>query len=213
MLYFDKATLQSLEKIKRLNIVNSITGIKPANLVGTISPDNKTNLAIFSSVIHLGSNPALLGMVVRPAGEVARHTYENIKATGRYTINHVHHRFIQQAHYTSAKFERDESEFAACGFTEIYLADWPAPYVAESTVRMGMQLVEEISIERNGTVLLIGEVAQLYLPPEALNEQGYLDLATAGSAGISGLNTYYTLQKTGSFSYARPGILPQPEEE
>ncbi len=213
MLYLDKDALQALDKIKRLNIINSITGIKPANLIGTISPDHKTNLAIFSSVIHLGSNPALLGMVVRPAGEVARHTYENIKVNGCYTINHVSHQFIQQAHYTSAKFERDESEFAACGFTELYLNEWPAPYVAESSVRIGLRLVEEISIERNGTSLLIGEVAQLYLPPEALNEQGYLDLSTAGSAGISGLNTYYSLQKTGSYPYARPGIIPQPEEE
>lgn len=213
MLHVDKARLQALDKIKRLNIINSITGIKPANLVGTISPEGTTNLAIFSSVMHLGSNPALLGMIIRPAGEVERHTYENIKATGCYTINHVRHDMIQKAHYTSAKFRREESEFAACGLTEMYLDHWPAPYVAESTVRMGMQEVDEIPIERNGTTLLIGEVTQLYLPEEALNEQGYLDLSITGSAGISGLNTYYTLQKAGSFPYARPGILPQPEEE
>lgn len=213
MLYFDKDSLKSLDKVKRLNIVNSITGIKPANLIGTISPEKLTNLAIFSSVMHLGSNPALLGMVVRPAGDVVRHTYENIKATGCYTINHVHHQTIQLAHYTSAKFDREESEFAACGFTELFVNGWPAPYVAESPVRIGMQLVEELPIKRNGTLLLIGEVTQLYLPAEALSEQGYLDLTTTGSAGISGLNTYYTVQKTGSFPYARPGIVPQMEEE
>ena len=43
-----------MDKIKRLNIVNSITGIKPGNLIATMSKENETNLAIFSSVVHLG---------------------------------------------------------------------------------------------------------------------------------------------------------------
>ncbi len=42
-----------------------MTGIKPANLIGTISKNQVSSLAIFSSVVHLGSNPALLGFVLR----------------------------------------------------------------------------------------------------------------------------------------------------
>jgi flavin reductase (DIM6/NTAB) family NADH-FMN oxidoreductase RutF len=213
MLHFDKDALAQLDKVTRLNLVNSISGIKPANLIGTISPKGFTNLAIFSSVVHLGSNPALLGMVVRPDSEVRRHTYENISATKQYTINHVHTGLVQQAHYTSAKFNEDESEFAACGFTETYLDGFAAPYVAESDIRIGLQLVQEILFETNGTILLVGEVLHLYLAPSAMKENGYLDLSTSKSVGISGLSSYYEVQKIGSLPYARPGQLPQFERE
>ena len=58
--------VKQLEKKYRLNLINSITGIKPANLIGTRSQDGIDNVAIFSSVVHLGSNPAQLGFVMRP---------------------------------------------------------------------------------------------------------------------------------------------------
>ena len=73
-----KTDLENASKVFRLNLINSITGIKPANLIGSISNSGQTNLAIFSSVIHLGSNPAYLGFIMRPIGDVPRHTYENI---------------------------------------------------------------------------------------------------------------------------------------
>ena len=49
MKHFTKKNILEMDKVKRLNIVNSITGIKPGNLIGTISNDNFPNLAIFSS--------------------------------------------------------------------------------------------------------------------------------------------------------------------
>jgi flavin reductase (DIM6/NTAB) family NADH-FMN oxidoreductase RutF len=42
---------------------------------------------------------------------VPRHTYQNIKSTGWYTINQVHQEITDKAHYTSAKFVESESEF------------------------------------------------------------------------------------------------------
>ena len=67
--------LVEMNRIERLNLINSLSGIKPANLIGTINEDGTENLAIFSSVVHLGSNPALFGFVLRPRGEVRRHTH------------------------------------------------------------------------------------------------------------------------------------------
>ena len=55
-----------MDKISRLNLINSITGVKPSNLIGTKSKDGFSNLAIFSSVVHLGSKPPLIGFITRP---------------------------------------------------------------------------------------------------------------------------------------------------
>jgi flavin reductase (DIM6/NTAB) family NADH-FMN oxidoreductase RutF len=59
MVQFNKEDVQKLPKINRLNLINSCTGYKSANLIGTKSKDGKSNLAIFSSITHLGSDPLL----------------------------------------------------------------------------------------------------------------------------------------------------------
>lgn len=206
-MHLTKEDIKNLGKIKRLNIINSISGIKPANLIGTLSKDGNPNLAIFSSVVHLGSNPAILGFILRPMHEVRRHTYENIMDTGYYTINHVHPSFIEQAHYTSAKFSAEDSEFEKCQLTEEYLFDFPAPFVQESHLKIGMQLVQTIPIPANNTLLVVGEILHVLFPDATMDEKGHLNL-TDLSVGISGLNSYYNLEKTAQLPYARPQELP-----
>ncbi len=207
-MHLNKQNIEQLERVKRLNIINSVTGIKPANLIGTISNSGKTNLAIFSSIVHLGSNPALIGFIMRPNLEVPRHTFRNITENGVYTINHVKPEIIERAHYTSAKFEEEVSEFEACSLTEEYLDEFKAPFVHESSLKLGMKFVESIPIPLNGTMMVIGEIQHAIVPDEALSENGYIDLSKTDSVGISGLNSYYTVTKTAQFPYARVNEVP-----
>lgn len=196
-----------MTKNERVNLINSVGGYKSANLIGTISGESVTNLAIFSSVVHIGANPPLLGFVVRPIAAVSRHTYENIGKIPFYTINHVHREFIEAAHRTSARFGADESEFAACGFTEQYVGDFAAPFVKESKIKIGLEFVEEIPIKINDTILIIGEIKHLLLPENLLLENGSVDLSAAGDVCISGLDTYYDAEKIATFPYAKPNKL------
>ena len=212
-MYFNKKDLEEIGNVKRLNIVNSITGIKPANLIGTISKDKISNVAIFSSVVHLGSNPALIGVIVRPTGKIPRNTYENILENGQYTINHVGEEFVENSHYTSAKFDASTSEFEICNLTEEYLTDFEAPFVKESAIKIGLRHLESIPIESNGTILVIGEVEHVIIPDKALNKKGYIDLEKANTTGISGLNSYYKLEKITSFPYARVSEIPDFKNE
>ncbi len=208
-MHFAKSDISALDKIFRLNLINSVTGIKPANLIGTVDKKGNTNLAIFSSVIHLGSNPPLIGFVTRPVGEVPRHTYQNIQNSGYYTINAVPIQMSAQAHYTSAKFDDTQSEFDTCGFTAEYIEGFVAPFVKESPLKMGLKLVEELPIERNGTQLLIGEIEHLVIEDSGIGTEGYLKLDELSIAGISGLNSYYSLNKRSEFPYARVEELPK----
>ena len=209
MRHLTAADIQAFDKIYRLNLVNGLPGFKPANLVGTAAPDGRTNLAVFSSALHLGSDPALLGIVTRPT-TVPRHTYANLKASGCYTLNHVPEALAAQAHYTSANFPDEVSEFDACGFTADFRDGFPAPYVAESTLSIGLRLLEEHPIS-NGTVLLVGTVEHVYLSEELLRPDGTLDLAAAGTAAISGLDGYHAVRPPVRFGYARVGQLPVAE--
>ena len=202
-MYLSASKIKKMSHVKRLNIINSVSGIKPGNLIGTKDQNNQTNLAIISSVVHLGSNPPYLGFILRPDQNVRRHTYENILENGLFTINHITSNLIEQAHYTSAKFDKNISEFNKCGFTEEYLKDFSTPFVKESNLKIGLIHEESVKIKSTNTLMVIGRILHLIIPDTALSEEGHIDLNIADSVGISGLNSYYALDKIGQFPYAR----------
>lgn len=207
-MHYDKKAIDQLDRVTRLKIINSVTGIKPGNLIGTRGKNGATNLAVFSSIIHLGSNPSLLGFISRPQTEEVGHTLRNILQTEFYTINHIHPEFVEKAHYTSAKFLSDVSEFEACNLSEEYINHFKAPFVQESIFKMGLRFKEAIDIKLNGTVLVIGEIEELVIADKAF-VNGDIDLEVSEGVGISGLNTYYSLKKIDSYPYARLSEIPK----
>lgn len=205
---YTKKDIEQLDRITRLKIINSVTGIKPANLIGSIDSKGQTNLAIFSSVVHLGSDPALIGFVSRPQTAEVGHTYRNIQENGVYTINHIHPEFVKNAHYTSAKFDASVSEFERCNLSEETIENFKAPFVKESTFKMGMRFKEALDIKQNGTVLIIGEIEHLIFPDTSLVDDD-IDLEAANSVGISGLNSYYSLSKIEKHPFVRVNAVPE----
>ena len=117
-------------------MINSCTGYKSANLIGTQSENGSTNLAVFNSVTHLGSNPPLIGFILRPT-TVPRHTYQNMKNNGFFTINHIHKREIEDAHHTSDKYTEEVSEYEQNYFTEEFKKEIKDPIVKNDTLQMG----------------------------------------------------------------------------
>lgn len=199
--------IAALEARYRASLINAITGFKPANLVATASGSGQSNVAIISSVVHLGSRPPLIALVIRP-GPVERHTLDNILETGVYTINHVAQHFIEAAHQTAARYPRDVSEFAATGLTPHWHDDFPAPFVGEASIRMGLRLREHHALAINGTHFVIGEIVFLEVPDGCVDAQGRLDLPAAGTVALSGLDTYHTGAAVKIMAYASPDSLP-----
>ena len=202
-LTFRADELDQMERLYRNNLINSISGFKSANLLGSVDAQGRANLAIFSSVTHFGSNPPLLGFVVRPL-VVPRHTYKNLKSTGYFTINHIHRDHIIRAHQTSAKYDESVDEFEQCGFTKEMSELHPVPYVKRAPVKIGLEYQEEYPIKANGTILVLGKVIELKTPPSLVKEDGFIDLAEAGSVAINGLDCYLVPEKLARFTYARP---------
>ena len=48
MKHFTKKQINEMDKIYRLNLINSCTGYKSSNLIATISDEGINNVAIFS---------------------------------------------------------------------------------------------------------------------------------------------------------------------
>jgi flavin reductase (DIM6/NTAB) family NADH-FMN oxidoreductase RutF len=198
-----------MKRLVRMRLINSVSGMKSANLVGTVDQSGHANLALFNSVVHIGANPPCLGMIFRPL-TVRRDTYNNIKATGVYTLNHVHAGIRELAHQTSANFPAGVSEFDACGLEPETTPTLQAPYVAESRVKIGLAYEEEHDIRVNGTILVVGRVLEIRLPAEVLGEDGYVDLAAAGSLASTGLDGYHEVGPPVRLPYARPPASSDP---
>ena len=203
MKHLSKNQLDKLESRFRANLINSCVGYKSCNLLGTISAKGITNLALFNSIIHIGSNPALLGFILRPL-TVRRDTYTNFKRSGFFTVNQVNKTIYQDAHHTSAKYDEDVSEFSETDLTEEYLDDFTAPYVRESQLKIGCSYVNEYKILENDCLLIIGAIEHIYLPEEIMHKDGWIQLDKTDTMATIGLDGYALPKLLHRLQYARP---------
>jgi flavin reductase (DIM6/NTAB) family NADH-FMN oxidoreductase RutF len=203
MAFFSFSDIKNLDKIYKINLINSCSGFKSANLLGSISTDGKTNVAVFSSVTHLGSNPPTLGFILRPT-TVPRDTYKNIKETGFFTINHIHEEIYEDAHHTSAKYPNEVSEFDKTNLEEEYKGNFKAPFVKNSPVQMSMKFIEEIYVPSNDVMLVVAQVQELYIHDEILEKDGLINLSKGKIVAINGLDTYTVPVFKEQLSYQRP---------
>ncbi len=202
---FTKSDLGSLEGLYRINLINGLSGFKSANLIGTISENGDENVAIFSSVIHLGSDPPILGFIHRPISAKGN-TYENIKQTGFYTINHLSRNIMEDGHHTSAKYEKDVSEFDMTNLKSEYLEDFRAPFVAQAPVKIAMEYLDEYPIKFNNTILMIGEIIAVYIEDALLEADGFVDLSKGNVLAVNGPDGYSLpkLKKRYPFQHPKP---------
>ena len=204
---YSEADIDCMEYLFRINLINSCSGYKSANLIGSKSKDGHENVAVFSSITHIGSNPPMLGLFMRPT-TVSRNTYDNIKESGLYTINHIHSDILEDAHHTSAKYPKTVSEFNVTDLISDYKLDIPVPFVKDAPVQMLMEFVEEHHISANQTILLIGKIKELFVNETLIESDGFINLSKGNVAAINGLDGYTIPELKTRFDYQRPKVTP-----
>ena len=202
MQHFNLKDIKAFSKIYRLNMINSVTGYKSANMIGTKSNSGKENVAIFSSITHLGSDPALLHFTLRP-NTVPRDTYKNIKENKVFTVNHVSMPNFEEAHHTSAKYDEDISEFDQTQLEPEYKLNWYAPFVMGSPVALGCRYLNEYDIVENGCVLIVAAIEHIFIEDKLLQKDGWVKLESGEVVSINGLDGYALPQLQKRLEYAR----------
>ena len=198
-----KDEIEQLEQRYRTAFINSLAGFRQAVLVGTKSADGYTNLAIFNSLIHLGANPALLGLINRPTS-VQRDTLQNIMDTKEYTLNFIQAAHYKKAHQTSARYDSRISEFEKAGFAAFYHSCCHAPFVEDAVVKIAMKFEDSIPIPINGTVLIVGSVMQVDIDDAMVGQDGFVNLSEAEVLISQGLDAYFISKPIGRMPYAKP---------
>jgi flavin reductase (DIM6/NTAB) family NADH-FMN oxidoreductase RutF len=194
--------LIQMEQRKRAHLINSVGGFKSVCLIGTVDKIGQTNLAIFSSIVHIGANPPLISFIMRP-DSVERHTLANILETGSYTINHLNASIYKQAHQSSARYAKEVSEFDATGLSTEYKGNCKAPFVKESNVQLELDFKQRIDLIINNTIMIIGEIKNIYFPEGCMQEDGFLDIEKAGTITCSGLDSYHLSKSLARLPYAK----------
>ena len=172
MKHLSKENIVQMDKISKLNLINSCTGYKSANLIATKSIDGDTNVAVFSSITHLGSSPALIGFIMRPT-TVPRDTYKNIMETGYFTVNHITVDMIADAHHTSANYDTGVSELDKTNLVEEYKENFPIPFVKGSPVQLYCKFVNEYFIKENDTIHVIASIENLFFEEELQHKDSW----------------------------------------
>lgn len=200
-----RETISLMDKIEKLNLVNSCTGYKSANLIVTKSIEGNTNVAIFSSVTCLGTNPPLIGFIVRPA-DIPRDTYKNIMETGYFTVNHITIDMIADAHHTSANYELGISEFEKTNLEEEYKDNFNIPFVKESPVQLYCKFVNEYTIKENDTIHIIASIEQLFFDEVLKHKDGWLQLDKRNIVALNGIDGYFIPKLIERFQPAQQNI-------
>ncbi|MBT6161271.1 flavin reductase [Flavobacteriaceae bacterium] len=195
--------IEAQDKIYRLNLINSVSGYKSAQLIGTRSEAGKENLAVFSSVIHLGSNPPYIGFILRPT-TVPRHSYSNFKAHGSFSLNAITADQIAAAHHSSASYPEGISEFEKTGLVAETKAGTHIPFVKGSPIQLLCSYENEYLIKENNTLLIVGMIQELFIDEGLLLEDGWVQLDKGKIVSINGLDGYALPQLLDRFPYARP---------
>lgn len=203
----DKETLSQYESRYRAQLMNSLAGVKQAVLIGTRSADGFNNLAIFNSLIHIGANPPLWGVIFRP-DTVKRDTLNNILETGEYTLNFMSTADFEKVHQTSAKYPKEVSEFDACGFTASFQPGFHAPFVQEAVVKVAMKLEQKIDISINNTILIIGSIEHLEIDEERIGTDGFVSPEDVNTLACVGLDAYYETRLISRLSYTKTDQWP-----
>jgi flavin reductase (DIM6/NTAB) family NADH-FMN oxidoreductase RutF len=188
-----------------LNLINSCTGYKSANLIATKTNEGVSNVAIFSSITHLGSDPAMLGFILRPT-TVPRNTYKNIKDVGYFTVNHITETMIIDAHHSSASYDENISEFNQTSLEEEYYDGISFPFVKNSPVQILCKYLNEYEIKENGTLHIIASIEQIIIKENLIQKDNWLRLDLENVVTINGLDGYCVPKLVDRFEYARPNV-------
>ena len=197
----NKKDINNLDKSYKINLINSIIGAKSANLVSTISEKEVDNIAVFSSVIHLGSNPPLIGFIIRPQERRITDTYRNIKYLKKFGICSISSKMINKSHLTSKKTASDESEYKLFNIEKDYIENFPVPFAKESQIKIGLNFIEEIFIV-NKCRLIVGEVEIIKIN-SSIAKSGNLNFDKLDGITITGISTYNEIKNPLELPYVK----------
>ncbi|UCD76548.1 MAG: flavin reductase family protein [Phycisphaerales bacterium] len=143
----------------------------PVFVVGSYDTEGRPNIMTASWGGVCCSQPPSLAVSIRKE----RHSYENIIASGGFTVNVPSVAQVSAADYAGIYSGRDEDKFAALGLTPVRSDLVNAPYIEEFPLILECALRQTVEIGIH--TQFIGEILDVKIDPEMLDDDGNPDPA------------------------------------
>ena len=176
---------------------------RPIGWASSVAPDGTLNLAPFSFFNALSGEPPYLMLSVGHRANQPKDTLSNVLATREFVVNIVSEHVALHMNLTSGNYSPDVDEFGVAGLTPAPSLKVKPPRVAEAHVNFECVLAQAVPLPRSEYTVLIGEVVQIRVADEVLDERGRVDpRKLAPIARLGGSSWYTTLGRL--FEMQRP---------
>ena len=75
---------------------------------------------------------------------------------------------------------------------------------AKAKSSYGVKFREKLDLDINKTILVIGEIIEIFCDKSLISTDGKIDIEQAESVAVSGLDEYHTTNSLGRLPYAKP---------
>ena len=180
---------------------------RPIALVSTMDTEGHVNLSPFSFFNAFGANPPVI--VVSPAYRgsdgTPKHSFENIQATGEFTVSAVSYAMVEQISLASGDYPRGVDEFVKAGFTPLPSRVVAPPGVAESPFVMECRLLHHFDTggKPGSGNLMIAEVVMFHVKDSAFDGER-IDPHRLDLVARMGYNWYCRANGDALFELAKP---------
>ena len=180
---------------------------RPIALVASVDREGRHNLSPFSFFNAFGANPPVI--VVSPAYRgkdgTPKHTFENIRDTGEFTVSAVSYSMVEQISLASSDYERGVDEFEKAGFSKLPSEVVSVSGVAESPFVMECRLLQHVDTggKPGSGNLMIAEVLRFHVRESAF-EGERIDPRRLDLVARMGYNWYCRANGDALFELPKP---------
>ena len=175
----------------------------PAVMVSCALPGQRPNIVTIAWAGTVNSDPPMCSVSVRKE----RFSHDIIRDSGEFVINLVGEGQLRAMDFCGVKSGRDVDKFVSCGLTPAAVPGFSAPAVAECPMYLACRVrsVQELGSHD----LFLGEVEQVGVKPEMMDETGRLDFGKMRLVAYNHGNYYALGRALGFFGYsvAAPDVL------
>lgn len=142
---------------------------RPIGWIGSLSAHGVPNLAPYSFFNAVSGDPPTF--VFSPGRSSRKDTLDNVRVVGEFTINIVSVEVMEAMNASSASFDADVDEFAACGLTAVASTSIRPPMVAEckANIECVVTQIVDVGHPQLGNALVIGEAVAVHVAEELLD--------------------------------------------
>jgi flavin reductase (DIM6/NTAB) family NADH-FMN oxidoreductase RutF len=196
----------ALTGAERARLLTRVIAPRPIAVVSTLDAAGRGNLAPFSYFAPGGSAPlSCVFSATRDRLGQAKHTLDNIVATGEYVIHVATRALADRVNRASFEYPAGVDEIDMVGLTRLPSAHVRPPRIAESPVALECRLFQTIAHGEGpgSATYVIGEILAVQVD-EAVCTDGLPDETKMALVARMGADRWSEVLPAGTFDLARP---------